>query len=1230
MFLFLIGDDPEKKPYNKAAKALLSDIEYGCLPHDILHGISCKFRNGTVLCEVRDYRTFLSKGDDSSEYDFPKMNRVALKLGTECAIKDLSLIADSSWTYHDQLIAESTIINALQPRLNLDPTPCIEKLYNSAVKKIDLGLNKGRQQTRATSLLNTSINHPEKCKRKEWDACDGAALCIDNSDIEILPIGIYSSPVNCPSSPQVNNAKSTVMSDPENTAQRSSTVMNSPALCGRIQGASSSTARGNFLQSHEHRVEVAAVQVDHRNEQSLRETVLSQKRKESSSLPCERKTSNKSPRLSSRSSSGHFEKSIGTLNKEGLKLGSPKELPVEVKVGHIIGNKDMIVHPQKPFSVISTSHPLASLDKKNPCLEKSSEKQGSQEELPVEVKVHQIMGEKDMAGYEQKPISMIPTNHPLPSLNRNNPCLEKATEKAKLGSQQELQAEVKIDQKIGKKDMGGQKNEPFSVLPTNRLRPSLDINSLRAEKISEKVHSSASSQIRMNEIHLVSIVDLENHGVVELGGGATTSVTSCSASSRKAASEPHKASKEPQPTGSERKVSGTCTISLNEQTDFEEKRQKKADIQVTRPCKDGNSVEPGVTDGASSQLGISPDIELCIEHPLCTMEPDIEKILSEVIVTTQRHGLNGNAAKIDDMEKMRQLSSCSPSHLFRYGSAQGSSDAREEITSCYRTGRPKSIRNVRRFVFHRVQYFCKGIVDESHYILCLLESESLDDHQITVETIFGHEHIHIATLPTYDQANKFVDQFILLMKRDGYTLCNAPVCIGFSDLRQQSEDNSHLSYLSGEYPQYQGFSPCVAKSVVINESKDTGFTFQKRPPDEHANHLQQGNQQWGLPGAHANVLQQGLQQWGLPDVHANVVQQGSQQWGLPDVHPNAPQQGSQQWGLQDVHPNAPQQGSQQWGPPDVRPNAPPQGSQQRGPPDVCPNAPQQGTQQWGLPDVHPNVPCQGSQQSWLPDVHANVMHQGSQQWRWLANVYANVMHQGSSQQWGQPNVHANVMHQGISHQWGLPGVHANVVHQGNQQWSLPDMHANALHQGQGCSQQWAPPVQSQTLARANAFQHLNPSHPVEQQCNSRVLQDQRLSFATGAYSMGQGQHLHVQPSQEVGMGMDQHFQRRHLIPGFCERYATSTGNYGQWHQAPPQLDGRMQQWALQDFGRLISSLPPMHAGRSMMSSAPQQHPAGGPQMSLSATGSGYGSLTSTQFHHSLAPPGYQHPSHGIC
>jgi hypothetical protein len=137
MLLFLIGDDPQKRPYSKASRALFSDIEHGCLPQVILGDMPCKFRNGTIVCEVRDYRPFLSNAGDSSGDDFPIVNRVSLRLGTERVVKDLASVVNASWTYHDQLIAESTILRALQPRLNLDPTPCLERLQNS-VKKVPL------------------------------------------------------------------------------------------------------------------------------------------------------------------------------------------------------------------------------------------------------------------------------------------------------------------------------------------------------------------------------------------------------------------------------------------------------------------------------------------------------------------------------------------------------------------------------------------------------------------------------------------------------------------------------------------------------------------------------------------------------------------------------------------------------------------------------------------------------------------------------------------------------------------------------------------------------------------------------------------------------------------------------------------------------------------------------------------------------------------------------------
>lgn len=64
--------------------------------------------------QVRDYRSVFSSGDDYSGDDFPRVNRVHLRLGTDCVVKDLSSIADASWTYHDQLV--STSLNLRQGR----------------------------------------------------------------------------------------------------------------------------------------------------------------------------------------------------------------------------------------------------------------------------------------------------------------------------------------------------------------------------------------------------------------------------------------------------------------------------------------------------------------------------------------------------------------------------------------------------------------------------------------------------------------------------------------------------------------------------------------------------------------------------------------------------------------------------------------------------------------------------------------------------------------------------------------------------------------------------------------------------------------------------------------------------------------------------------------------------------------------------------------------------------
>uniref|UniRef100_K3XE55 Spt20-like SEP domain-containing protein n=1 Tax=Setaria italica TaxID=4555 RepID=K3XE55_SETIT len=695
MLLYLIGDDPKKQPYSRASRALLSDIEHGCLPQDILHGIPCKFQNGSTVCEVRDYRSVFSSGDDYSGDDFPRVNRVHLRLGTDCVVKDLSSIADASWTYHDQLTAESSILNALQPRLNLDPTPCLEMLCNSRAKKIDLGLNTERKHGKDTSVLMMSTNPPENCKTKEFNVCKGATLCIENAALEGKPSGLLNSlSINCPSTIHVNNAKSAAKSDTDNTLQCSSTLPNTSAL----KQDGSITPPDNLLQSNEERPQVTVSQVDRENRQTQKVTVVPQKRKKSLKLLNERHGSknhsppNKSARLSYQNSKG--QKSTGSSNKEGFHLGSPKVPQVEVKVGQIIGNKDLKVQEKVPLSVDSSCHPHTSLSTSNLCVKK----------IPENVK-------------------------------------------------------------------------------------SLDIWS--------------------NERHEAPVVDLKISDMADPKGSRIPSVTSLSANSSKAACEPgeDKGATEPQLNALNRKVTEISSISLNQEINLNGERQQKFDIHIE--CENRSIVEPATTVGVNSK-------------------PDIEKILSEVILTTQRHGLNEKAAKSDVLETSWLLPPC---EFFQFENVDEIPSMRDETMTYNVSNGATSTWKIRRLTFHPSQY-SSCLVDKSLYTLCLLESESLDN-QITVGAIYGDEQVHITTLSTSCHAEKFVDQFISLMKRDGYNLCND----------EQSEDVSHLGFPTGEDADYLLFSPSAVNSLPIITNNKVGCTIQNKLPDFHAPPLQPLTQQ---------------------------------------------------------------------------------------------------------------------------------------------------------------------------------------------------------------------------------------------------------------------------------------------------------------------------------------------------------------------------------------------------
>ncbi|CAL4956526.1 unnamed protein product [Urochloa decumbens] len=1035
MLLYLIGDDPKKRPYSKASRALISDIEHGCFPQDILHGIPCKFQNGSTVCEVRDYRSVFSNGDDYSGDDFPRVNRVHLRLGTECVVKDLSSIADASWTYHDQLTAESIILNALQPRLNLDPTPCLEMLCNSSAKKIDLGLNRGRQHNKETSVLIMCTNPPENCMTKAFE----------NASLEGIPSGLLNNlSVNCPSAIYGNNAKSAAKSDRNNTIQSSSTLSNSSASCDRMQCASD-TAPNHLFQNNEQRAQVQILQVGRITGQTQRVTVLPQKTTKLSNLLHEKhelkkcSPPNKNGRSTSQNSKGHH-KSKGSPNKTELDLGSQKRLKVQAKVGQKIGNKDMEVQKQVPLSMpprdpctsLNTANPgidrnpemvkslhiwskechaalivdrnnsytvdvndsgtpfiasfsgcsrkaacepledmavtksqgtaskrkaskisVTSLNQEiklkgkrqhnvdtlisTPCKNRSFEEpavaKGRQqiedtsllhisanapesckpfnvckvvavcgenaalEGMPSAIfnsslsnntsfihvnkaksivesdpgsttrsstltnssalcdrkhapapdhllqsnEAHVTVSQVDCENSETQRVTAVPQNrkkslkllnerHGSKSHNPNrsaNLSPENSKGQKSTGSSNKEgfhlasgpQVEVKVGQIIGNKDMKVQEKVPLSVHSSCHPCTSLDTSSQCVEKMPEKVKSL---HIVLNERHEAPVVDFKNTDMADPKGSRRPPATSCTANSSKAACEPgeDEAATKPQHNALNRKVTGISTISMNQEINLNGERQQKFDINIEPHCENRSLEEPAIAGGVYS-------------------EPDIEKILSEVILTTQRHGLNEKASKSDVLESSWLLPPC---EFFQSENVEEIPSTRDETVTHNVSSGATSAWKIRRLTFHPSQYSSSGLADESQYTLCLVETEALDD-QITVGAIYGDQQIHIATLPTSCHAEKFVDQFISLMKCDGYNLCNDEVCNESCELRQQSEDVSHLGYLNGENPEYLMLSPSAVNSLPISTDDKVGCTFQNKLTDFHANLLQPLSQQ---------------------------------------------------------------------------------------------------------------------------------------------------------------------------------------------------------------------------------------------------------------------------------------------------------------------------------------------------------------------------------------------------
>ncbi|KAK3006773.1 hypothetical protein RJ639_017128 [Escallonia herrerae] len=134
-------------------------IENGYLPGDTFGDIPCKYVDGAVLCEIRDYRNIFLEGNGSSSIEkSPIIYKVELQMCMESVVKDISSFSDASWTYSDLLEVESRILKVLRPVLHLNPKPMLNQFCEKTLtRKLDLGIAWSRKKRKVSSASATDL-----------------------------------------------------------------------------------------------------------------------------------------------------------------------------------------------------------------------------------------------------------------------------------------------------------------------------------------------------------------------------------------------------------------------------------------------------------------------------------------------------------------------------------------------------------------------------------------------------------------------------------------------------------------------------------------------------------------------------------------------------------------------------------------------------------------------------------------------------------------------------------------------------------------------------------------------------------------------------------------------------------------------------------------------------------------------------------------------------------------
>ncbi|KAM0944296.1 putative transcription factor Spt20 [Dioscorea sansibarensis] len=798
MLLTLVRDLPKSlHPYDRASKSLFSAIENGWLPGEILDDLPCKYLNGTIMCEVCDYRSIMS-GDSKLDSNgtsevFPKVQKVHLRMGTETVVKDMPLISDDAWTYNDLLQAESRIIKALQPVLYLEPKPSLDRLCRAPVlKQLDLGtygtalkgkhhigqdaeFKYSRQSDMTDALGNASAGN---LKTQPSDAPEGEAKYPTQSPPRSMP-NVESTKYGIEQASPLAYLHGSVINDP----------FPSPNA-GRV--SSIITARDEVLRG-------SCI-----GQKDPADFPLAKSDKLIPGVPCLKPTL-KRPKQELQDFDTH--QIVSIKKAKHLEPDLERKIAALCEPGEsqdfrnsLCSRSDNYTHPQVMNEV---SGEKLVPDGRNPIPLCLRDVPNSIVKQPFEFETKNIVKSEHLNGTNEKVLS-VRNSKPSPNLP--------------LASMKPLPPQMywmnasSFIEKPPKNETASRKKK--KAVGACQVSTGCSLNS--------QVSRAGGKQ--MNVIK-VSHIRREDASPIETSKGNVTSVPVIS--NGNAFTNP----------------SSTKSLISASQTPSRAKKISRSNCK--NPVTSGNAFGGAVNEAEIPNYSKN----VLVRTPSLQFLPEIDSVraicmnFSRIEVVAKRHGLNKRKVKNDKILKTRSLPDPRIPQcclIMDKNTEDFIAFAEKKCMSKSIIGGSRNTCKIRILSYRRVRVFFRAdgmpiFVDDSWSKLVLHESDVPDIHKVAAEMLYGdnEQSIHLAYLPTTHHADLYASQFTSLMVREGFELLDDQVRFQPSATPASTSNSQMGSHGPAELPSAGHFPNQSAETTSTTNSiptlKRLGYPSQNNP-----------------------------------------------------------------------------------------------------------------------------------------------------------------------------------------------------------------------------------------------------------------------------------------------------------------------------------------------------------------------------------------------------------------